>query len=75
MKPAYDQLAGEYDGHAKVTIMDVDCTVERDLCQTEGIRGYPTIKYWVGGEPAEGSKYNSGRDYEAMKKFVTDTLE
>ena len=23
--------------------------VERDLCQNEGVRGYPTIKYWKGG--------------------------
>ena len=76
MKPAWDQLAGEYDGHASVTVGDVDCTVsraqrhslqrarraaeltagafawgqvERDLCQNEGVRGYPTIKYWKGG--------------------------
>ena len=27
MKPAWDQLAGEYDGHATVVIGDVDCTV------------------------------------------------
>lgn len=27
MKPAWDQLAGEYDGHATVFIGDVDCTV------------------------------------------------
>ena len=23
--------------------------MERDLCQNEGVRGYPTIKYWKGG--------------------------
>ena len=27
MKPAWDQLAGEYDGHASVVVGDVDCTV------------------------------------------------
>ena len=71
MKPAWDQLAGEYDGHASVTVGDVDCTVERDLCQNEGVRGYPTIKYWKGG--AE-SKYQGGRDFAALKKFVESTL-
>jgi hypothetical protein len=27
MKPAWDQLAAEYDGHATVVVGDVDCTV------------------------------------------------
>ena len=30
--------------------------VERDLCTKEGVRGYPTIKYWKGGE-GDGTKY------------------
>jgi hypothetical protein len=35
MKPAYDQLAAEYEGHAKVVVMDVDCTVEKELCSSQ----------------------------------------
>eukprot|EP01044_Picomonas_judraskeda_P000817 COSAG03_NODE_39_length_17408_cov_16.363972_21_plen_36_part_00 len=33
MKPAWDQLAGEYDGHETVVIGDVDCTVRCQLYQ------------------------------------------
>ena len=48
--------------------------VEKDLCSKEGVRGYPTIKYWKAGQPADGTKYQGGRDFNALKKFVESTL-
>ena len=71
MKPAFDQLAAEFDGHASVVIGDIDCTVHQATCSANGVRGYPTIKYWKDGTE---SAYQSGRDYAALKKFVDDTL-
>ena len=71
MKPAWDQLAGEYEGHETIVVGDVDCTVHQGLCSENGVRGYPTIKYWKAG--AE-SPYQGGRDFAALKKFVDDTL-
>ena len=71
MKPAWDQLAGEYEGHESIVVGDVDCTVHQGLCSSNGVRGYPTIKYWKDG--AE-SKYQGGRDFDALKKFVENTL-
>ena len=71
MKPAWDQLSTAYEGHATVVIGDVDCTVEKDLCSKQGVRGYPTIKYWVGGEE---TKYAGGRDFAALDAFVKSTL-
>ena len=50
---------------------DVDCTVHQALCGDNGVRGYPTIKYWKAG--AE-SAYQGGRDFDALKKFVESTL-
>ena len=29
--------------------------VERDLCTSAGVRGYPTIKYWKAGQPDTGN--------------------
>ena len=71
MKPAWDQLAGDFDGHESIVVGDVDCTVHQGLCSENGVRGYPTIKYWKAG--AE-SPYQGGRDYAVLKKFVEDTL-
>ena len=54
-----------------IVVGDVDCTVHQGLCSSNGVRGYPTIKYWKAG--AE-SPYQGGRDFAALKKFVDDTL-
>jgi thioredoxin-like negative regulator of GroEL len=73
MKPAFDKLAADYEGHASVLIADVDCTADgQSLCQAQGVSGYPTIKYFVDGEE---NKYQGGREYEQLKQFVEDTLE
>ena len=72
MKPAFDKLAAEYENDASVAIVDVDCTKHQDLCGKHDVKGYPTIKYWQDGEKKD---YNSGRDYDALKKFVVDNLE
>ena len=47
MKPAWDSLMREYEGHPSVLIGDVDCTQHQDLCSDMGVGGYPTIKYWT----------------------------
>merc|ERR1719422_415540 len=74
MKPAWDQLAAEYEGSSSVVIADVDCTSTggQSVCQENGVSGYPTIKYWKDG--AE-EKYQGGRSYDQLKKFVEDELE
>ncbi len=51
MKPAFDQLGTAYEGHAKVVIGDSDCTQDgKSLCAAQGVRGYPTIKYFISGQ-------------------------
>jgi len=73
MKPAWDQLGAEYKDHPSVLIGDADCTASgKELCNDVGVSGYPTIKYYDDeGEHA----YQGGRDFDALKKFVVDTLE
>jgi protein disulfide-isomerase A6 len=51
LKPAFDQLGTAYEGHAKVVIGESDCTADgKSLCQTHGVKGYPTLKYFIGGK-------------------------
>jgi len=71
MKPDWDKLGTEFSGHKMVVIADVDCTVHQGLCSEHGVRGYPTIKYFMGGEPDD---YKGGRSYADLKKFVDTTL-
>jgi len=41
------------------------------LCETYGVSGYPTIKYFKKGGDAKGDSYEGGRDFKELKKFVT----
>lgn len=68
MKPAWDKLMKEFANNKQVLVADVDCTAAgKDLCQTQGVQGYPTIKT---GDPAALEDYQGGRDFAALKKHV-----
>jgi len=73
MKPAWDKLMKEYDGHASALVADVDCTsAGKPLCDSNGVRGFPTIKY---GDPNNMEDYKGGRDFNALKKFADANLK
>jgi len=72
MKPDWDELGEEFENSKKTLIGDVDCTAKgnEQLCQDQGVKGYPTIKYYVPGGPREGETYEGERDLKALKKFA-----
>jgi protein disulfide-isomerase A6 len=75
MKPAWDQLGDEYAASSSVLIGDADCTAEAEsLCSKFGVKGYPTIKYFMDGDEA-GQDYSGGRDFDTLKAWVEETLE
>jgi hypothetical protein len=73
MKPAWDKLMKEYEGHDSAGVFDVDCTAEgKPLCDSNGVRGFPTIKY---GSPDDLQNYEGGRDFDALLKFAQENLK
>jgi len=74
MKPAWDKLMEQYDGHKDALVADVDCTSDggKPLCSTHGVQGFPTIKY---GDPNNLETYEGGRDFDSMKKFADENLK
>ncbi|KAL3809356.1 hypothetical protein ACHAXA_009064 [Cyclostephanos tholiformis] len=50
----------------KMAIGKIDCTIEKELCKTHGVRGYPTLKYYRDGEYHD---YPSGRDADSIIAF------
>jgi len=76
MKPDWDKLMKSFNKSkrgATALIADVDCTAAgKDLCETHGVKGFPTIKW---GDPSSLEDYDGGRDYEALKKFAMDKLK
>mmetsp|Transcript_23656 Transcript_23656/g.47748 ORF Transcript_23656/g.47748 Transcript_23656/m.47748 type:complete len:169 (+) Transcript_23656:182-688(+) len=68
MKPAWDKLMKEFEGHPTILIGDSDCTAGgKELCGEVGVKGYPTIKF---GDPSALEDYKGGRDFDALKKFA-----
>eukprot|EP00450_Noctiluca_scintillans_P009823 CAMPEP_0194487504 /NCGR_PEP_ID=MMETSP0253-20130528/7763_1 /TAXON_ID=2966 /ORGANISM="Noctiluca scintillans" /LENGTH=75 /DNA_ID=CAMNT_0039327735 /DNA_START=66 /DNA_END=289 /DNA_ORIENTATION=- len=75
MKPAWDKL-GETHAGSSVLIGDVDCTSDegKEACTNNGVRGYPTIKYFTAETGKEGETYSGGRTFEALDEFVKEKL-
>jgi hypothetical protein len=70
MKPAWDSLMEEYEGHKSILIGDVDCTADgKALCDSVGVSGYPTIKQ---GDPGNLEDYQGGRDLASLQKFAAE---
>jgi len=68
MKPDWDRLAAEFADHETTGVFDVDCTADgKEICNSNGVRGYPTIKY---GDPANLEDYKGGRSYDELKAFA-----
>jgi len=68
MKPDWDKLMAEFKDHATTLVGDADCTAGgKSLCDSVGVRGYPTIKY---GDPSDLQDYKGGRDFSSLKKHA-----
>merc|ERR1740138_1674299 len=62
----------DFEGSTTSLVADVDCTeAGKDLCETQGVGGFPTIKY---GDPGDLKDYQGGRDYTELKKFADENL-
>ena len=73
MKPDWDKLMDAFADSETQLIADVDCTADgKPLCDANGVRGYPTIKW---GDPADLQEYQGGRDYAALEKFAKENLK
>jgi len=72
MKPDWDKLMAEYKDSPTAAVVDVDCTAGgKSLCDANGVRGYPTIKY---GDPNDLQDYKGGRSMKDLQKFASENL-
>jgi len=76
MKPDWDKLGKTFADSDAVLIADVDCTAPggESVCQKQGVRGYPTIKYLLAGDKSF-KDYQGGREYAPLKQFVEKTFK
>eukprot|EP00210_Caulerpa_lentillifera_P004532 g4324.t1 len=71
LAPAWAQLGDRYKGNANVEIAHVDCTEFKEICKTEEVKGYPTLKTYFSGKAHQ--RYQGQRDIDSLAKFV-DTV-
>jgi len=63
----------EYKDSKTALVADVDCTAGgKDLCETHGIRGYPSIKW---GDPSALEDYQGGRSLGDLQTFAAENLK
>ncbi|RPB00620.1 protein disulfide isomerase [Choiromyces venosus 120613-1] len=68
-------LAPEYEDAATklkekdIPLAKVDCTVEAELCEKNGVQGYPTLKIFRG--PENSSPYAGQRKSDAIVSYMT----
>ena len=68
LRPAWENLGQKNFGTTFVGA--VDCTSEpsKRLCETQEVRGYPTIKFFTNS--TNGDAYNGARDEDNLAEFL-----
>ena len=73
MAPDWEKLAEEWSGSDSGLVAEVDCTAEgKPLCDANGVRGFPTLKY---GDPTALDDYQGSRSFTDLSKFAKENLK
>lgn len=72
LAPTWEELATKFAENNGVTIAKVDCTADdntnKDLCNSQGVNGFPTLNIYKNGEKIE--EFNGKRTIEDLEAFV-----
>jgi len=76
LRAHYEDIARDYQGrlnvgnglHSEVRFAEVDCTVNKVLCNTQGVEGYPTVIHYD-GKPQTSEWVNTKDLAKAVRKL------
>jgi len=69
-KPQFQQLMDNYKGSVKLMMVDCEAPENKELVQSQGIKGFPTLRYYSGGISENFQEYNGGRTYGDFTQFL-----
>ena len=69
MAPAWEELARDNTDES-VVIAKADCDAHREIAQDNGVRGFPTLKFFPAGDDKSGQAYQGGRDVTSFKNYI-----
>jgi protein disulfide-isomerase-like protein len=74
LAPTWDKLAKwAYEKYGdKVMVGKVDCTKNEDTCSEHEVKGYPTLKAYLGTTVVP---YTKGRDLESLKQWLSSASD
>ncbi len=74
LAPTWEQLAEDYASTTRVKIAGVDCDAEtnKQLCDAQGVSGFPTLILYKDGQKVETLSGN--KSLESLKEFVDKNL-
>lgn len=71
LAPEFAKAAGMLKSEgSEIRLGKVDATEEADLAQEFGVRGYPTIKFFKGGEKESPKEYSAGRTADDIVNWL-----
>ncbi|KAG9325565.1 hypothetical protein KVV02_004867 [Mortierella alpina] len=76
LAPAWEQVAVDHQHLEKTKnfkIAEVNCLVEGDICDENGVTGYPTMKLFNSGKVIDD--YNGGRSVTELRQYVVSKAE
>lgn len=70
MAPTWDELATKFAGSPVAKVAKVDCTLDesKELCNEQGVDGFPTVFVYKNGKQVE--EYTGSRSLEDLYEFV-----
>jgi len=69
LAPVYDVVGNAFVGEKNVVIGKVDCDAHKELCQSYGVSGYPTLKFFSRINK-DGIAYDGGREAGDLLYYV-----
>jgi protein disulfide-isomerase A1 len=73
LAPEYEKAAQKLaaDESIDAVLAKVDATEEKDLASKYGVRGFPTLKYFTGGDIEKPSDYTGGRTESTIVQWLS----